>query len=242
MILAVDIGNTSISMALFNKHQILKRENCNSIDGFKKQLNTIQNYEISSVAISSVVPSLTVQYSNLLKKNYNYSVTIIDYKLSQLSLKVKKPETIGVDRICNIYATITDYDVPAIIIDFGTATTYDVVNRKGEFIGGAIATGIETSTKYLIDNAALLSNTKFKFPKNTIGVNTEENIQSGIMYGALEQVKGMIQRINYETKKNHNLILTGGLANLISTKLSQPHIVDIDLTLKGIIYIYESNL
>ena len=241
MKLAIDIGNTSITAGLFKKNKLFKKSHFNSIEKFGDFLDNIKQHDIKCAIISSVAPKLTKDYSNLLKVRYNLSIINIDYKLSQLDLQVPHPETIGADRLCNIAATQNEYSTPAIIIDFGTATTYDVINNKNQFIGGAIAAGIETSANYLLSKAALLSSTDLLFPDNAIGIDTTTNIQSGIMFGAVDQVEGMIKRISLETNTEYFIILTGGFANLISPQLSFSHSVDQDLTLKGMIYIYESN-
>jgi type III pantothenate kinase len=241
MKLAVDIGNTSISIGLFNKFDLVVKTNLSNINNFEEFINSIKEYDIKCVIISSVVPKLTIKYKKLFEQTYNYPVVVIDYKFSNLSLSVEKPESVGSDRLCNLCAVIKDYSLPAIIIDFGTATTYDVVNISEEFIGGAISSGIETSAKYLIEKAALLSKTNLIFPQLVIGKNTTTNIQSGIMFGAVDQVEGMIKRIEKETNIRYSIILTGGFSNLISQKLIYKHIVDSNLTLKGIIYMYESN-
>jgi len=241
MKLAIDIGNTTISIGLFDHYDIIKKTHFLSINEFYLFLDSINNYNIESVIISSVVPELTDAYQNLLVESYQYPVFVINYKTTDLLLHVSKPETVGVDRLCNIFAVKKDYSVPSIIVDFGTATTFDVINSEGIFIGGAIATGIETSAKYLINKAALLSETNLVFPDNVIGIDTTTNIQSGVMFGAVGQVEGMIQRIQEETEINYSIFLTGGFSKLISPKLKLHHTVDIDLTLKGIIYIYEHN-
>ena len=241
MNLAIDIGNTSINAGLFDKYKLIKKSNFISIDKLIEFIESIHQYNISCAIISSVVPKLTIEYKKLLESIYHYIVIIIDYKLSKLSCNVNQPATIGADRLCNIFAAKQDYTFPAIIIDFGTATTYDIINKQGEFIGGAIGAGIETSAKYLIDKAALLDKTDLIFPKLAIGTNTTTNIQSGIMFGAIDQIEGMIKRMEEETETNYLIILTGGFAKLISSKLKLDHIVDSNLTLKGIIYIHESN-
>ena len=241
MKLAIDIGNTSTSVGLFDNHDIVKKNHFFSIDEFKPFLDMMKNYDIESVIIGSVVPELTNVYENLLIETYRYPVFIINHKLTNLSLNVAQPETVGVDRLCNIFTIKKDYNVPAIIVDFGTATTFDVINNEGRFIGGAIATGIETSAKYLINKAALLSTTNLVFPDNVVGIDTATNIQSGVMFGAVGQVEGMIHRIQEETKINYSIFLTGGFSKLISPKLKIHHTVDTDLTLKGVIYIYEYN-
>ena len=241
MNLAIDIGNTSISAALFKNNNLVKKSYFNSIEKFIDFFSSIRGHNIQSCIISSVVPKLTSDYTTLLKENYNLPVINITYKLSNLDLQVPHPETVGSDRLCNIFAVQRDYKIPAIIIDFGTATTYDVINNKKQFIGGVIAAGIETSANYLINKAALLSETDLLFPENAVGVDTQTNIQSGIMFGAVDQVEGMIKRITLETKTDYSVILTGGFSNLISPQLTFSHTVDKDLTLKGVIYIYESN-
>ena len=241
MKLAIDIGNTSITIGLFKKNKLFKNSHFNSIEKFGDFLDNIKQYNIKCAIISSVAPKVTKDYSNLLKVKYNLSIINIDYKLSQLDLQVPHPETIGADRLCNMAATQNEYSTPAIIIDFGTATTYDVINNKNQFIGGAIAAGVETSANYLLSKAALLSDTDLLFPDNAIGIDTTTNIQSGIMFGAVDQVEGMIKRISLETNTEYFIILTGGFANLISPQLSFSHSVDQNLTLKGMIYIHESN-
>ena len=241
MKLAIDIGNTSITVGLFKGNVLFKNSHFNSIEKFGDFLDNIKQYNIKCAIISSVAPKLTKDYSNLLKVRYNLSIINIDYKLSQLDLQVPHPETIGADRLCNMAATQNEYSTPAIIIDFGTATTYDVINNKNQFIGGAIAAGVETSANYLLSKAALLSDTDLLFPDNAIGIDTTTNIQSGIMFGAVDQVEGMIKRISLETNTEYFIILTGGFANLISPQLSFSHSVDQNLTLKGMIYIHESN-
>lgn len=238
MKLAIDIGNTSVTCGIFKTNKIILKKECNSIKIFKDFL--IDNQNIQKAIISSVVPTTTEKYKKILK-DFSIKTKIVDYKNSNLILKVTNPSSIGSDRICNIKAAIKIYKSPLIVIDFGTATTYDVINHKNEFMGGAIALGIETSADYLIKKAALLSKTNLIFPHNVIGINTKENIQSGIMYGAVDQVEGMINRIQKETNSKYKIILTGGLSNVISPYLSLVHTKDSNLTLKGIIYIHDEN-
>ena len=241
MKIAIDIGNTSITCGVFEKNKLTVKNHFDSEESFELYLNNFNHTNINKIIISSVVPKLTEKYVNLLSSNYINHITIIDNKNSQLVLKIKKPESVGADRLCNIKATLELYQYPAIIVDFGTATTYDVINNNGEFIGGAIASGVETSATYLIQKAALLSKTDLKFPQNVIGIDTKENIQSGIMYGALCQVEGMIKRISHESDKEYNIILTGGFSVILSPYLSLEHTLDPDLTLNGMICIDKDN-
>ena len=241
MKLAIDIGNTSISCGVFFNKKIIKRISLSSLDALHIFLTEINDLEISKIIISSVVPNLNKKYHKILSKKYSCPIIFIDYPMSNVQTIVPNPDTIGADRLCNICSATKLYKSPLIIIDFGTATTYDVINSKDIFVGGIIAPGIETSAKYLINDAALLSNTELKFPKNVIGTNTEENIQSGIMFGAVAQIEGIIKRIQAETNTHYSIILTGGFSELLSTNFSIKHIKDKDLTIKGIIYIDETN-
>ena len=241
MKIVLDIGNTSVTVGLFDKNKLLNKKYFNSSIEFITFLDNIQIDNIDLSIISSVVPHLTDEYTNILNNQYNISSIVINYKMSGLDLCVPNPETVGADRLCNMYALKKEYITPAIIIDFGTATTYDVINQHQQFIGGAIGSGIETSAKYLIKKAALLSKTDLLFPVSAIGKNTTTNIQSGIMFGAVDQVEGMVRRIYKESPADYFIILTGGFSSLISKELSFKHTVDQDLTLKGMIYIYESN-
>ena len=241
MKLAIDIGNTQIKFGVFNNHKLLKSLHFNDSSNISKKLESFKEFNPSIIIISSVVPLLTSKYIKEVSKTFKANVFIINYMNCNINLNVPCPETVGTDRICNIAAALKFYSLPAIVIDFGTATTYDAINKIGDFIGGVIAPGVKTSADYLINKAALLSPTDLSFPSNVIGKNTKENIQSGIMYGALDQIEGMIKRINKETEIENNIILTGGFSQLLSPKLSINHTLDIDLTLKGMIAINESN-
>lgn len=241
MILTIDIGNTKIKFGVFKKLEPIKIFHCDSTFKISSEINKIIQYSIDTVIISSVAPKITSLYKEYINKTLNISPFIIDYKNCKISLNVDNPSSVGADRICNIAGALQLYKYPAIIIDFGTATTFDVINNKKEFIGGVIAPGVETSAKYLMQKAELLNVEDLYFPKNAIGKNTKTNLQSGIMFGALDQVSGMITRINHETKCKNEIILTGGFSNILSEYLTTNHTLDINLTLKGMIYIYESN-
>ena len=130
---------------------------------------------------------------------------------------------------------------PSIIVDFGTATTYDVLNEQQEFIGGAIAPGVDISANYLIKKAALLKETILEFPEQIIAKNTKTNIQSGVMYSAVYAIEGMIRHISAELEQQTTTILTGGFSSLMSPKLPCEHMLDFNLTLDGIRIIYEEN-
>jgi type III pantothenate kinase len=236
MKLAIDIGNTFIKCGIFHKQKIVDRASVQSAD---ELLSFFKKYELSKIILSSVVPKKSKEFINYLNKRFNLPVYVVNYKNTNLKLKVQEPASVGNDRICNIFSAIKLYSSPLIVIDFGTATTYDVINSREEFIGGIIAPGVETSAENLISKAALLDDISFDFPSKVIGNNTKNNIQSGFMFGAVSQVEGLVNKIETESKTKYTVILTGGFSNLLSSRLNTNHIVDVDLTLKGMFYIDE---
>ena len=239
MKIVIDIGNTSITAGLFERKKLVKRIHFKLKNDFDAFLDSLDSYDIKISIISSVVPQKTNEYIKTIKERYNLESFLINYQCCPLDLDVPEPKSIGTDRLCNITAASIDYHCPAIVVDFGTSTTFDVINSKKQFIGGVIAPGVETSAQYLVEKAALLNSVPLKFPENAIGKVTKTNIQSGIMYGAIDQVEGMVQRIILETNEKYQIILTGGFSILISEKLKIDHIVDIDLTLRGMVHLHE---
>ena len=236
MKLVIDIGNTFIKCGIFDNKDLVERISIQSINELS---SILKKYKLNKVIISSVVPAKSKDFINYINQQLNIKIHVVSYKDTNLKLKVEEPETIGNDRICNIYSAIKNYTGPIIVVDFGTATTYDVINSSNEFIGGIIAPGIETSIKNLISKAALLEDVKFKFPQSVIGKNTTTNIQSGVMYGSVSQVEGLINKIELESNEKYTVLLTGGFSELLSPYLNIEHIVDVDLTLKGMLYINE---
>ena len=212
MKLALDIGNTQIKLGIFEHLKLIHTECFQHDDNQNINLNYIKKFKPTVSIISSVVPNLTDKYVKNIYNILGLDSLIVNNENCHLDLKVHEPNTVGADRICNVIATIKIYNKPAIVIDFGTATTYDVINKNGQFIGGIIAPGIKTSSQYLIEKAALLDYVDFEFPEKVIGKNTEDNIKSGIMFGAIDQIERMIKRINNETRQNNNIILTGGFS------------------------------
>lgn len=235
MLIAIDIGNTNVTIGCF------KTENLRSIYRIESNipanigLSNLELKYVTDIIISSVVPKQTVDYTKQCKKLYNINSFIIKHdNVDGLILEVDEPNTVGADRICNVIGAKKQFNSPCIIVDFGTATTYDVVDERGAFIGGAIAPGIDVSANYLYQKAALLRDTAFQFPEFAVGKNTETNLQSGIMFGAVDEVEGMIKRIKNEMKwVACDVILTGGFSTIISSGISFKHHVEPNLTLIG---------
>ena len=243
MLLAIDIGNTNITVGIIENQKIIAIHRIESDYSADLGLNNLNLIGIKSAIISSVVPMQTESYQTACERLFNFSPFIVKHNnVNKVKLDVEKPSSVGADRICNVVAANHKYPNSKIIVDFGTATTYDVINKNEDFIGGAIAPGIDISANYLYNKAALLRDTAFQFPKNVVGRNTETNLQSGIMFGAVDAVKGMVNRIKNEMKwRDCEIILTGGFSTVISPGLSIKHHVEPFLTLFGMEIIFNEN-
>ncbi len=242
MLLTIDIGNTNVVCAVFVNDNLVEAVRIESDLNFWSKIHPLSKYSISGVVISSVVPSLTKIYIEAVEKNFKIMPLVVSVENSGLKFDVEDASEVGADRICNCVAAIKQFGAPAIVVDFGTATTYDVIDENQTFIGGAIAPGIDVSARYLFEKAALLRDTAFTFPKNVVGKNTKTNLQSGIMFSAIDEVEGMISRIQSEMKwDNTNIVLTGGFGKLISPKLTINHTLVSSLTLDGMRLIHSEN-
>lgn len=234
MILLIDIGNTNTVCSIYQDGKYIHHIRIEKTENILEDIKMLKKFNIKKIAISSVVPKQTKYYCEILNKIYDISPFIISHKNANVKLKIDDENEVGNDRICNIRAAIELTKKNCLVIDFGTATTYDVINNNQEFIGGAIAPGIDVSANYLIKKAALLKKTTYKFPSKIIGKNTNTNIQSGVMFGAINSIEGMIMMIQKELESELFLILTGGFSKLISSKLSYKHILKPHLTMDGI--------
>ncbi|MFH1386864.1 MAG: type III pantothenate kinase [bacterium] len=252
MILAIDIGNTSTHFGLFNGKKLVK--------AWRFPTNRLTNYPMARQArhpshpelcrgtnqltdlqtiVSSVVPSA----SKIIKKLFPKAI-FISHKNAGVKVKLKKPAEVGIDRLVNAVAAYSLYGGPAIIIDFGTATTFDVISAKGEYLGGAIAPGIVLARDALHERTAKLPKIEIKAPKHVIGKSTTEAIQSGLVYGYVAMVEGMIKRIKSDSRftvHDPRIITTGGYAKLIGKYARGIAIIDTELTLKGLNIICQKN-
>ena len=236
-ITCIDIGNTNIVTGTYLENSLKEIRRFETSE--KSILEIIkQSSESNALAISSVVPKIESSFKLHVNKPY-FKVSHLN---SSIHLNVDSPNEVGNDRICNMKVAIKNNLYPSIIIDFGSATTYDVIDEKGHFIGGAIAPGIDVSAKYLFKKAEQLNEVNFIIPESVIGKNTKTNLQSGIMYGGIDAINGMITRIKEEM--NHqikHLILTGGFSAILSENINHKHTVDTSLTIKGIKLIWDEN-
>ena len=242
MKLIVDIGNTNSVYAILDGNKYVYKQRLSLNKNLENVINEISNYNIQSIAIASVVPKQTEFHADFFQKHFNIIPFLVNHKNANVTLNVDNINEVGADRICNVKAALDIVDSNCIILDFGTATTYDVINHKKQFIGGAIAPGIKVSALNLINKAAMLNETNLMFPEKYIGKNTKTNIQSGVMFSAIHSIEGMIKNIKLELNGNTDIILTGGFSQLISPKLNFIHKLIPNLTLDGINLIHEENI
>lgn len=250
MLLAVDIGNTNIVLGLFDNSDLKHRWRLDSYTRrsedewhlLVQSLLANVGLSVSTItdgAISSVVPGITPIFVSLLQNRVGVIPVLISNKLNLgISNKYDEPDAVGADRLCNAVAGYDKYQGPLTVIDFGTATTFDVISKKGEYLGGIIAPGLETAAQELHIHAAKLPSVELQFPDKVIGTSTEQSIQAGIMYGTIGLVEGIINRINRELKESAKVVATGGLAPLIIEKTDYIQCYEPDLTLIGIEKIY----
>ncbi len=251
MLLAVDIGNTHVVMGIFEKNALRNswrfssnasrtEDECWGLVHSLAETDGIDLQCVSGCAISSVVPNLTLTFKSMIFARLGLESILVNASLP-LGLKIHydSPSNVGADRICNAIAGFEKYGGPLIVVDFGTATTFDVISEHGDYLGGIIAPGIETSLQTLHHRAALLMNVALTFPERAIGTSTETSMQSGLMYGAVDMVNGLIRRIREECGGVSTVIATGGLASAVAPKIDSLTKVEPQLTLYGLNRIYQ---
>jgi len=237
MLLAVDIGNTNIVIGAFSGNKITRRQR--EVSKNSVVLKRVPGY-FNAVYIASVVPALTKIVKQKVRKLYKVDPVIVDWKMIKgLNIAVKNKGQVGIDRLVNAVAAVTLYGKPLIIIDFGTATTFCVVDRSGKYLGGAITSGLAISRDVLHERTAKLPLVKIARPGRAIGRNTAEAMKSGLFYGYIEMVEGMVARLAIEMKAIPKVVATGGLAKVIAKGTRIFDAIDPDLTLKGLNIIYK---
>lgn len=247
MILTIDIGNTNIVFGFWLENKLVTslraetRQNRSAdeyyvfISPFLSKLK-IAEKDIKKIIVSSVVPKLEYEFTKFCKEYLHKKPVFISDIKDKLKLKIKidKPEELGADRIVNSLAAINIYKrTPIVIIDLGTATTFDVVDKNGAYIGGIIAPGINLSFDALQKAAAKLPKIDIAKPRNIIGKNTKNAMQSGLYYGYASMIEGMINKISIELGKKPFVIATGGLSSLFE-EVKIINEFDENLTLKGL--------
>jgi len=269
MLLAIDVGNTQTVIGLFGEdddHERRRearssRAELGLLDHWRIATNAertadehalvVQEFlgfhgfsfhqEIHGLAISSVVPRATAAFREMTEKYFGFRPVVLEPGVKTgMPILTDNPREVGADRIANAVAALDLYGGPAVVIDFGTATTYDAVSSRGEYLGGVIAPGIEISLDALYTRAAALRRVELVEPRNVIGRTTVESIQSGAVYGFAGQVDGICRRLTHELG-DPTVVATGGLSDLIAPYTTSIANVEPWLTLHGLRLVFEKN-
>lgn len=253
MILAVDVGNTSIVLGVYEGKQLLHHWRISTnrsatsdeygilIDNLFRHAGLALD-RVDGVIISSVVPPLMFAFEQMCESYVGKQPLIVGPGIKTgLNIRYENPKEVGADRTVNAVAAIELYGTPCIVVDFGTATTFDYIDEKGQYIGGAVAPGISISTEALYQRAAKLPRIELVKPRSVIGKNTVASMQAGIVYGFAGQVDGIVNRIKEEYRTNPHVVATGDWAELIAAESESIQTVDARLTLLGLQLIYDRN-
>lgn len=253
MLLAVDVGNTNIVLGVYdgNTLKVSWRISTNRMqtgDEYGVIVKNLFNQAgmddglLTGMIVSSVVPPLMFSLEEMARRYFGVEPLVVGPGMKTgLNIKIDNPREVGADRIVNAVAGIELYGGPMIIVDFGTATTFDAISANGDYLGGAIAPGISISTEALFQRAAKLPRVELVKPKRVIGRDTITSIQSGTFYGFIGQVDGIVKRMIPEFSEQPKVIATGGLASLIADESETLEIVNPLLTLEGLRIIYARN-
>ena len=255
MLLAIDSGNTNIVFAIFDNNGSAQGEWRSSVDSNRTadefgiwleqlmQLQSLASKDIQAAIISTVVPATLFTLKTLCNKYFECEPLVIGTPKVKLGIEVQvdRPDEVGADRLVNTVAAHKCYGGPLIVVDFGTATTFDVVGEDGSYQGGIIAPGVNLSLEALHHAAARLPRIAVERPKNIIGKATIPAMQTGIFWGYISLIEGLVSRICDEFGTVMPVVATGGLAPLFAKSSTAIDIIDTDLTLRGLLNIYQLN-
>lgn len=253
MLLAIDVGNTNISFGVFEGEALLHHVRSESARARTADeyavlvrqmlaLHGVAPERIDSAIIASVVPALTDTMVGLVRRAFHREALVVGPGIrTGMSILYENPREVGADRIVNAVAAFEWARAGVIVVDFGTATTFDCVTPKGEYLGGVIAPGIQISAEALFSRAARLHRVEIALPPRVVGRNPVHSMQSGIAYGYAGLVDGLCARLKRELGYPCRVIATGGLARLIAPQTESIEVVDDDLTLSGLRLLYERN-
>ena len=252
MLLVVDVGNTNITMGIMDGQEILGTFRMTTKDSRTSDEYGVLVYdmirrkgfkpeEIEDTIIASVVPKMMYSFTNAIYKYFGKNPIIVGPGIKTgISIKTSNPKQLGADRIVDAVAAYEIYGSPALVIDYGTATTYDLINEKGEFLAGLIVPGIQTSANVLWQAAAKLPEIEIKKPKTILAKDTVSSMQAGVYFSCIGETSYIVKRFKRETGiKDLKVIATGGLGKIVYDEKGLIDIYDQNLTLKGLQILYE---
>jgi type III pantothenate kinase len=253
MLLCIDIGNTNITLGLYQGETLgprwrLATDHDRMPDEFALQILGLLQMaglsptDVDGAAVASVVPPLTGKWLDVCRTSLRCEPLVVDAGVrTGVRVRYDDPKAVGADRVVDAVAAFRLYGGPAIVVDFGTATTFDAISADGDYLGGAIAPGIGIAAEALFSRAAKLTRVEITRPPSAIGRNTTHSIQSGLLFGNVGLVEGMVERFRRELGGQAKVIGTGGLAELIARETPVIEILAPWLTLDGLRMIYEMN-
>lgn len=251
MLLVVDAGNTNVTLGVFRESELLAQwrlitDRDRGSDEYGAQVRSlferagIGRREIDAVAIASVVPSVNPSLTSMIEVLFGLTPLFVDYTTDTgLKILYDSPSDLGADRIVDAVAAVAKYGAPCIVVDFGTATTFNAINDAREYLGGVIAPGIMIAAEALFARAARLPRVEIKKPERVIGGSTTSAMQSGLYHGYAGLVDGVLERMIAEMGAKPRVIATGGLAPVIAGASRFVEKVDATLTLDGLRLVYE---
>jgi type III pantothenate kinase len=252
LLLALDVGNTHTTLGVFREGKVQRRWRLTTVRDrtvdelgiLLRQLcqwSQISPDDISGVVVGSVVPPLDGALRAAISTYLHAEPLLVAPGIrSGMPLKVETPLELGADRLCNAVAAFAEYGGPCVVVDFGTASTWDVVSAHGEFVGGVIAPGLEIAAEALFARAAKLPRIELVAPERVIGKATVDSLQSGLIYGYVGLVEGVTRRV-LDEMGGGKVIATGGLSAVLARHTKIFDVVDEDLTLKGLLLLWERN-
>src|SRR6059036_2202581 len=253
MLLTIDVGNTNTVLGVFRGPQLIanwrlttaREQTTDEYGVLTRNLFTLAGLDrdaITGVVISSVVPPVNRTFAEMSRIYFGKKALFVEMGVKTgMAVLVDNPSEVGADRIVNGVAAFHLYGGPCIVVDFGTAITFDAISAKGEYLGGVIAPGLGIASEALFARAAKLPRVEIKDPGNIIGTNTVTNMQAGLYYGAVDMVDGMLERMKKELGENAKVVATGGQAQLVAKGSKYIEHTDEFLTLIGLRLIWEKN-
>lgn len=253
MLLAIDIGNTNLTIGLYEFKKItwhwrLATDQARMPDEYGLQLLGLLTHagnrptDLTGIAIASVVPNLTGRVTQACQEYLKTTPLIIDAGVKTgIRIRYEDPKAVGADRVCDAAAVMRLYGGPACVVDFGTATTFNAITAEGDYLGGAITAGVNLAADALFQRAAKLPRIDLQRPPNVIGRNTVHAMQSGLLFGYVSMVEGMVERFRAELGPKMKVVATGGLAEIVAKETQIIDHIAPWLTLDGLRIIWDLN-